>query len=45
MYLARLIHPLGIRVTRLAYGIPMGSELEYVDEATVHRAVEGRREL
>ena len=45
LYLARLIHPLDIRVTRLAYGIPMGSELEYVDEATVHRAVEGRREL
>lgn len=45
LYLARLIHPLGVRVTRLAYGIPMGSELEYVDEATVHRAVEGRREL
>lgn len=45
LYLARLIHPLGLRVTRLAYGIPMGSELEYVDEATVHRAVEGRREL
>ncbi len=45
LYLARLIHPMGIRVTRLAYGIPMGSELEYVDEATVHRAVEGRREL
>jgi recombination protein RecR len=45
LYLARLIHPLEIRVTRLAYGIPMGSELEYVDEATVHRAVEGRREL
>lgn len=45
LYLARLIHPLGIRITRLAYGIPMGSELEYVDEATVHRAVEGRREI
>lgn len=45
LYLARLIHPLGIRVTRLAYGIPMGSELEYVDEATVHRAVEGRRDI
>jgi recombination protein RecR len=45
LYLARLIHPLGVRVTRLAYGIPMGSELEYVDEATVHRAVEGRRDL
>jgi len=45
LYLARLIHPLEIRITRLAYGIPMGSELEYVDEATVHRAVEGRREI
>jgi recombination protein RecR len=45
LYLSRLIQPLGVRVTRLAYGIPMGSELEYVDEATVNRAVEGRREL
>ena len=45
LYLARLIHPLGLRVTRLAYGIPMGSDLEYVDEATVNRAVEGRREI
>lgn len=45
LYLARLIQPLGIRITRLAFGIPMGSELEYVDEATVHRAVEGRREI
>ncbi len=45
LYLARLIHPLGIRITRPAHGIPMGSELEYVDEATVNRAVEGRREI
>jgi len=45
LYLARLIQPLGIRITRLAFGIPMGSELEYVDEATVYRAVEGRREI
>ncbi len=45
LYLARLIRPLGIRVSRLAYGIPMGSDLEYVDEATVNRAVEGRRDL
>ncbi|MEJ2199972.1 MAG: recombination mediator RecR [Desulfuromonadaceae bacterium] len=46
LYLARLIRPLGgIRVTRLAYGIPMGSDLEYIDQATVNRAVEGRREL
>ena len=44
-YLARLIGPLGIRVTRLAYGIPLGSDLEYIDEATVNRAVEGRREI
>ena len=45
LYLTRLIQPLGIRLTRLAYGIPMGSELEYVDEATVNRAVEGRRDI
>jgi len=45
LYLARLISPLGIRVTRLAHGIPMGSDLEYIDEATVNRAVEGRRDL
>lgn len=45
LYLTKLIQPLGIRLTRLAYGIPMGSELEYVDEATVNRAVEGRRDI
>lgn len=45
LYLAGRIHELGIRVTRLAYGIPMGSELEYVDETTVNRAVEGRRDI
>lgn len=45
LYLARLLHPLGLRVTRLAHGIPLGSDLEYIDEATVNRAVEGRREL
>ncbi len=45
LYLARQIQPFGLRVTRLAYGIPMGSELEYVDEATVNRAIEGRREI
>jgi recombination protein RecR len=44
-YLANLIGSLGIRVTRLAYGIPLGSDLEYIDEATVNRAVEGRREM
>jgi len=45
LYLAQRLRPLGIRVTRLAYGIPMGSDLEYVDDATVSRAIEGRREL
>lgn len=45
LYLARLIKPLGIRVTRLAHGIPTGSDLEYVDAATVQRALEGRSEL
>lgn len=45
LYLADLIKVRGIRVTRLAYGIPMGSDLEFVDEATVNRAVFGRREL
>ncbi len=45
LYLTRLIKPLGIKVTRLAYGIPLGSDLEYVDAATVQKAVEGRNEL
>lgn len=43
MYLARLIGPLGIRVTRLASGLPVGGDLEYADEATLGRALEGRR--
>ena len=45
LYLAQRLRPLGIRVTRLAYGIPLGSDLEYVDDATVSRAIEGRRDL
>ncbi|HBA87354.1 MAG TPA: recombination protein RecR [Geobacter sp.] len=45
LYLTKLIKPLDIRVTRLAHGIPIGSDLEYVDAATVQRAVEGRSEL
>ena len=45
LFLTRLIKPLAIRVTRLAHGIPIGSDLEYVDAATVQRAVEGRSEL
>lgn len=45
LYLTRLLKPLGVKVTRLAYGIPLGSDLEYVDPATVQKAVEGRSEL
>lgn len=45
LYLTRLIKPTGIRVTRLAHGIPVGSDLEYIDSATVQRALEGRNEL
>ncbi|MGI6032309.1 MAG: recombination mediator RecR [Coriobacteriales bacterium] len=44
-YLARLIKPLGIKVTRLASGLPVGGELEYADEVTLGRAIESRREL
>jgi recombination protein RecR len=45
MYLARLIKPMDIKVTRLAYGIPVGGNLEYADEVTLFRALEGRSEL
>lgn len=45
MYLTRLIKPMGIRVSRLAYGIPVGGDLEYADAVTLLRAVEGRQEL
>lgn len=45
MYLERLIKPLGIRLTRLARGLPMGGDLEYADEVTLTRALEGRREV
>ncbi len=45
MYLARLIKPLGIRVTRIASGLPVGGDLEYADEITLGRALEGRREM
>ncbi len=44
-YLARLLKPLGLKVTRLAYGIPVGGSLEYADEVTLYRALEGRREI
>ena len=45
MYLERLIKPLGIRMTRLARGLPVGGDLEYADEVTLTRALEGRREV
>lgn len=45
MYLAQLIKPMGIRTTRLAYGLPVGSSLEYADETTLYRALSGRDEL
>jgi recombination protein RecR len=45
MYLAKLIKPLGPRVTRIAYGLPMGSDVEYADSMTLGRALEGRREM
>ena len=45
MYISRLLNPLGISVSRLAYGIPVGADLEYADEVTLSRALEGRREI
>ena len=45
MYISKLLKPLGFKVTRLAYGIPVGADLEYADEVTVSRALEGRNEL
>lgn len=45
IYLSRLLKPLGVRVTRIALGIPVGSDLEYADEVTLSKALEGRREM
>ncbi|MEE3428823.1 MAG: recombination mediator RecR [Ruminococcus sp.] len=45
MYISRLLKPMGIKVTRLAYGIPVGGDLEYADQVTLARALEGRNEL
>lgn len=45
MYLSRLLKPFGVRVTRLAYGVPVGGHLEYADDATLMRALEGRRDM
>lgn len=44
-YIARLIKPLGVRCTRIAHGVPVGSDLEYADEVTLSKAMEGRREM
>ena len=45
MYISRYLKPLGVKVTRLAYGVPVGSDLEYTDEITLGRALEGRRDV
>jgi recombination protein RecR len=45
MYLSKLIKPLGIKVSRLAYGMPVGGDLEYADEVTLFRALDGRRDV
>lgn len=45
LYLARLLKPLGMKVTRIAVGVPVGSDLEYADQWTMHKALEGRREV
>ena len=45
MYISRLLRPMEVKVTRLAYGVPVGSQLEYADEVTLSRALEGRQEL
>ncbi len=45
MYLARLLKPLGVEVTRIASGLPVGGDLEYADELTLGRAIEGRRQM
>ena len=45
VYLSRLLKPLGVKVTRIAMGIPVGSDLEFADEVTMSKAMEGRREM
>ena len=45
MYISRLLKPFGVKTTRLAYGIPVGSNLEFTDDATLNRAIEGRTEI
>ena len=45
MYISKLLKPIGIKTTRIAHGIPVGGDLEYIDEVTLSKALEGRREL
>ena len=45
MYISRILRPMEVKVTRLAYGVPVGSQLEYADEVTLSRALEGRQEM
>ena len=45
MYIAKLLRPLGVKVSRLAYGVPVGGDLEYADEVTLSRALDGRRDF
>ena len=45
MYIAKLLSPFGVKVTRIAYGIPVGGDLEYADQVTLAKAIEGRREI
>ncbi|HBX48497.1 MAG TPA: recombination protein RecR, partial [Clostridiaceae bacterium] len=45
MYIARLLKPMGVKVTRIAHGIPVGGDIEYTDEVTLGKALEGRREI
>ena len=45
MYISKLIKPFGIKVTRIAHGIPVGGDIEYADEITLTKALEGRREI
>ena len=45
MYISRLLQPFGVKVTRLGFGVPVGSNLEYADDATMLKALEGRREM
>ena len=44
-YLAKMLRPFGVKISRLAYGLPVGGDLEYADEVTLHRAIEGRRPI